>query len=106
MLASTIGRKLLVLGDMGEIGEASGQYHDEIGGYAKSQGIDRLFAFGDAAQQAVRNFGEGARHYCNIEKLIAAVDKELGPETTVLIKGSRFMKMERVADALAAGEKN
>jgi len=102
VLAATIGRKLLVLGDMGEIGEASGQYHDEIGGYAKSQGIDRLYALGDAAQQAVRNFGEGARHYCNVEKLIAAVDKELGPETTVLVKGSRFMKMERVADALAA----
>lgn len=102
VLAATIGRKLLVLGDMGEIGEASGQYHDEIGGYAKSQGIDRLFALGDATQQAVRNFGDGAKHFCNIEKLIAAVDKELGPETTVLIKGSRFMKMERVADALAA----
>lgn len=100
VLAATIGRKLLVLGDMGEIGEASGQYHDEIGGYAKSQGIDRLFALGDAAQQAVRNFGEGAKHYCNVEKLIAAVDKELGPDTTVLVKGSRFMKMERVADAL------
>lgn len=104
VLASTIGRKLLVLGDMGEIGEASGQYHDEIGGYAKSQGVDRLFALGDAAQQAVRNFGEGARHYCNIDKLISAVDKELGPETTVLVKGSRFMKMERVADALSATE--
>ena len=102
VLAATIGRKIFVLGDMGEIGEASGQYHDEIGGYAKSQGIDRLFAFGDAAQQAVRNFGEGARHFCNIEKLVAAVDKELGPETTVLVKGSRFMKMERVVDALAA----
>ncbi len=102
VLAATIGRKLLVLGDMGEIGEASGQYHDEIGGYAKSQGVDRLFALGDAAQQAARNFGEGARHFCNIEKLIAAVDKEMGPETTVLVKGSRFMKMERVADALAA----
>jgi UDP-N-acetylmuramoyl-tripeptide--D-alanyl-D-alanine ligase len=102
VLAATIGRKLLVLGDMGEIGEASGQYHDEIGGYAKSQGIDRLFALGDQTQLAVRNFGEGARHYCNVEKMIAAVDKELGPETTVLVKGSRFMKMERVADALAA----
>jgi UDP-N-acetylmuramoyl-tripeptide--D-alanyl-D-alanine ligase len=102
VLAATIGRKLLVLGDMGEIGEASGQYHDEIGGYAKSQGVDRLFALGDQAQLAVRNFGEGARHYCNVDKLIAAVDKELGPETTVLVKGSRFMKMERVADALAA----
>lgn len=102
VLAATIGRKLLVLGDMGEIGEASGQYHDEIGGYAKSQGIDRLFALGEASQQAVRNFGEGARHFCHIDKLLAAVDKELGPETTVLVKGSRFMKMERVADALAA----
>lgn len=106
VLALTIGRKLLVLGDMGEIGEASGQYHDEIGGYAKSQGIDRLYALGEAAQQAVRNFGEGAKHFCNAEKLIAAVDKELGPETTVLIKGSRFMKMERVADALAAAVAN
>ena len=106
VLAATIGHKVLVLGDMGEIGEASGQYHDEIGGYAKSQGIDRLFALGDASQQAVRNFGEGARHFCNIEKLIAAVNKELGPETTVLVKGSRFMKMERVADAIAAEEKN
>lgn len=106
VLAATIGRKVLVLGDMGEIGEASGQYHDEIGGYAKSQGIDRLFALGDASQQAVRNFGDGARHFCNIDKLIGAVDKELGPETTVLVKGSRFMKMERVADALtvASGE--
>lgn len=106
VLASTIGRKLLVLGDMGEIGEASGQYHDEIGGYAKSQGIDRLFALGDAAQQAVRNFGEGARHYCNLEKLLGAVEKELGPETTVLVKGSRFMKMERVVEALVAEENN
>ena len=102
VLAATIGRKVLVLGDMGEIGEASAQYHDEIGGYAKSQGVDRLFALGDSAQLAVRNFGEGARHFCNIDKLIAAVDKELGPETTILVKGSRFMKMERVADALIA----
>ena len=104
VLASTIGRKLLVLGDMGEIGEASAQYHDEIGGYAKSQGIDRLFALGESTPAAVRNFGDGARHFCNLDKLLTALDKELGPETTVLVKGSRFMKMERVADALAATE--
>ena len=51
VLAATIGRKILVLGDMGEIGEASGQFHDEIGGYAKSQGIDRLLALGDACRR-------------------------------------------------------
>ena len=104
VLASTIGRKLLILGDMGEIGEACAQYHDEIGGYAKSQGVDLLFALGEATKAAVRNFGDGARHFCHVDKLIAAADKELGPETTVLVKGSRFMKMERVADALAAEE--
>lgn len=104
VLATTIGRKILVLGDMGEIGEASGQYHDEIGGYAKSQGVDLLFALGEATKAAVRNFGDGARHFCHVDKLIAAAEKELGPETTVLVKGSRFMKMERVADALAAEE--
>lgn len=104
VLATTIGRKILVLGDMGEIGEASGQYHDEIGGYAKSQGVNLLFALGEATKAAVRNFGEGARHFCHVDKLIAALDKEAGPETTVLVKGSRFMKMERVADALAVAE--
>lgn len=106
VLAATVGRKILVLGDMGGIGEASGQYHDEIGGYAKSQGVDLLFGIGDACQQAVRNFGEGARHFADIEKLLAAVNKEMGPETTVLVKGSRFMKMERVADALVSREEN
>lgn len=106
VLASTIGKKILVLGDMGEIGEGSHQCHDEIGGYAKSQGVDRLYALGEASAQAVRNFGEGGRHFCTIDKLIAAVQKELAADTTVLVKGSRFMRMERVADALVAEEQS
>ena len=101
VLAATIGRKILVLGDMGEIGAASGQYHDEIGGYAKSQGIDRLYVLGDAAQLAARNFGEGGRHFRTAEQLVAALAAELSPTATVLVKGSRFMKMERIADAIA-----
>ena len=105
VLASTIGKKILVLGDMGEIGEASGQYHDEIGGYAKSQGIDRLLALGESAQQAVRNFGEGAKHFCQLEKLVSALKKEMDATTTVLVKGSRFMKMERVVEAIRAEER-
>ncbi|MDR2186643.1 MAG: UDP-N-acetylmuramoyl-tripeptide--D-alanyl-D-alanine ligase [Azonexus sp.] len=104
VLAATVGKKILVLGDMGEIGQASGQYHDEIGGYAKSQGIDRLLALGEASRQAVRNFGDGGRHFARVDDLIAAVDKELGPDVTVLVKGSRFMKMERIADAIAAAD--
>ncbi len=101
VLAATIGRKILVLGDMGEIGDASGQYHDEIGGYAKSQGIDRLFALGEMSAVAARNFGGGSQHFSQIEKLIEALKPELGPDTTVLVKGSRFMRMERVSDAIS-----
>ncbi len=101
VLASTIGRKVLVLGDMGEIGEASAQYHDEIGGYAKSAGIDALYALGEASAVAVRNFGAGAGHYKKVEDLIEALKPELTANTTVLVKGSRFMRMERVVDAIA-----
>jgi len=107
VLAATVGKKMLVLGDMGEIGEMSAQFHDEIGGYAKSQGVDRLFALGDASALAARNFGSGGEHYSSLEPLLAALTTELTAETTVLVKGSRFMRMERVADAIAvpcAGE--
>lgn len=102
VLASTIGRKILVLGDMGEIGEAGGQLHDEIGGYAKSAGIDALYALGEASAIAARNFGAGAHHFKKVEDLVAALLPELATGTTVLVKGSRFMRMERVADAIAA----
>lgn len=103
VLASTPGRKILVLGDMGEIGEQAGQFHDEVGGYAKSQGVDQLFALGDLAELAARNFGEGGRHFAGVDALVAALREELMPATVVLVKGSRFMGMERVADAIAVG---
>ena len=101
VLAATIGKKVLVLGDMGEIGEMSAQFHDEIGGYAKSQGIDRLFALGEASALAAHNFGAGGEHYTHVDQLIEALTAELTPETTVLVKGSRFMRMERVTNAIS-----
>ncbi len=101
VLAATVGKKILVLGDMGEIGEMTAQFHDEIGGYAKSQGIDRLYAFGESAALAALNFGAGGVHFKKIEALIETLVIELAADTTVLVKGSRFMRMERVADALA-----
>jgi UDP-N-acetylmuramoyl-tripeptide--D-alanyl-D-alanine ligase len=67
VLAATIGKKILVLGDMGEIGEMSAQFHDEIGGYAKSQGIDRLLALGEASALAAHNFGSGGEHFRQID---------------------------------------
>jgi UDP-N-acetylmuramoyl-tripeptide--D-alanyl-D-alanine ligase len=101
VLASNIGKTVLVLGDMGEVGEGGAQYHDEVGGYAKQHGIDRLYTFGTASQQASRNFGDGAYHFEQLDDLIPILTDELTPDTTVLVKGSRFMRMERVADALS-----
>ncbi|WP_341678211.1 UDP-N-acetylmuramoyl-tripeptide--D-alanyl-D-alanine ligase [Niveibacterium sp. SC-1] len=101
VLAMTPGRKLFVFGDMGEIGDRAAQYHDEIGGYAKSQGVDMLFALGEHAEVAARNFGEGSAHFDSVEALVQALRRELAPGVVVLVKGSRFMKMERVADAIA-----
>ncbi len=102
VLASTPGHTVLVLGDMGEVGETSAQVHDEIGGYAKSKGVDGLFALGEMSTVAVRNFGEGAHHFRTPETLVAALVRQLGADTVVLVKGSRFMRMERVVNLLAA----
>lgn len=102
VLASTVGRKILVLGDMGEIGDASAQCHDEIGGYAKSQGVDCVLCLGDASQISCRSFGEGAQHFRHPESLLNALKKVLTDHATVLVKGSRFMRMERISDGLVA----
>jgi len=100
VLASVPGRRILVMGDMGEAGAAAGQFHDEIGGYAKSHGIDRLLCLGDLSAAAAHNFGEGGQHFQRVEDLIRTLLTELEPQATVLVKGSRFMRMERVVDAI------
>jgi UDP-N-acetylmuramoyl-tripeptide--D-alanyl-D-alanine ligase len=100
VLAGVPGRRILVMGDMGEVGEAAAQFHDEIGGHAKSRGIERLFALGEHSRDAVHNFGEGARHCASVEELVEALKPELAADVTVLVKGSRFMKMERVVEAI------
>ena len=104
VLAAQPGKKIFVLGDMGEVGEAAAQFHDEIGGYAKSMGVDRLLALGEQAATAVRNFDGGGSHFKSVAALIAALRPLLDAQTTVLVKGSRFMRMERVADAITEQE--
>ena len=102
VLAAQLGKKILVIGDMGEVGAQSGQFHDEIGGYAKSMGVDRLLALGEHAAAAARNFNTGAEHCKNLEALLTSLRPLLDTNVTVLVKGSRFMKMERVVDAIKA----
>ena len=100
VLATLPGRRIFVMGDMGEVGEAAGQMHDEIGGYAKSQGIELLFALGEKSAAAAHNFGSGGQHFPSVTALVGALQPLLDKDTTVLVKGSRFMKMERVVGPL------
>ncbi|MDP2107479.1 MAG: UDP-N-acetylmuramoyl-tripeptide--D-alanyl-D-alanine ligase [Rhodocyclaceae bacterium] len=100
VLAALPGRRIFVMGDMGEVGEAAGQMHDEIGGYAKSQGIDHLFALGEKSVAAVHNFDGGGRHFTSVEALCTALKPLMDKDTIVLVKGSRFMRMERVVELI------
>ncbi len=96
VLAKAKGKKILVLGDMGELGDSAQDFHQRIGEEARLAGIDRLFAVGELSAYTVARFGPGARHYEDIEKLLADVEGLLAADVTLLIKGSRFMHMERV----------
>ena len=100
VLSALPGRRIFVMGDMGEVGESAGQLHDGIGGYAKSMGLEHLFALGEKSVAAVHNFDGGARHFQSVESLVAALLPMLDPDTTVLVKGSRFMRMERVVESI------
>ena len=95
VLASCPAPTALVLGDMGEVGEHGTEFHREVGAYARTQGVSRLLALGDAARHAAEAFGEGAQHFASVEELVKSIRA-----STVLVKGSRFMKMERVVAAL------
>jgi len=106
VLARQPGKRLLVMGDMGELGENEQALHAELGVYAKAAGLDGLYALGALAGQAVQAYGSGASHYDTVESLTTALLPELGPDTTVLVKGSRFMRMERVVDLLQEQKEN
>jgi UDP-N-acetylmuramoyl-tripeptide--D-alanyl-D-alanine ligase len=101
VLAAMPGIKWLVLGDMGEVGAQGPAFHREIGEFARAQGIDRLFAAGPQSAASVAAFGAGATHFASVEALAAHVAGLAAAGTTALVKGSRFMRMERVVAALA-----
>jgi UDP-N-acetylmuramoyl-tripeptide--D-alanyl-D-alanine ligase len=90
----------LVLGDMAELGVGAEAFHREAGLLAREHGVERLYCVGTLSAQAAETFGEGARHFESQEALVNAVREELD-RATLLIKGSRSMRMERVVQALA-----
>jgi UDP-N-acetylmuramoyl-tripeptide--D-alanyl-D-alanine ligase len=94
VLAELPGPRLLVLGDMGEVGDQGPAFHAEVGAYARERGIEQLFTLG-AQAQAMQG-----RHFADVEALNDAVRAALAGSASVLVKGSRFMKMERVVEAI------
>ncbi|QNP47730.1 UDP-N-acetylmuramoyl-tripeptide--D-alanyl-D-alanine ligase [Diaphorobacter aerolatus] len=102
VLAALPRPQLLVLGDMGEVGDQGPQFHAEAGAYAHERGIDWLYALGAAATHAARAAGPAARHFEDMAALLAAVQASVPDIGSVLVKGSRFMKMEQVVQALQA----
>jgi UDP-N-acetylmuramoyl-tripeptide--D-alanyl-D-alanine ligase len=103
VLAAAPGKRLLVLGDMGELGPEAEALHRQIGETAKQAGVDMLFALGDLSRFAAGSFGAGGRHFERIQELLAEVENLLEPDVTVLVKGSRFMQMERVVKSFEVG---
>jgi UDP-N-acetylmuramoyl-tripeptide--D-alanyl-D-alanine ligase len=90
----------LVLGDMGEVGANGPEFHREAGAHARGAGVDRLLTVGALAAESAAAFGEGGEHFAAVDALAAHVAATARAGTTVLVKGSRFMRMERVVAAL------
>ena len=90
----------LVLGDMGELGDRAAALHAECGALARQLGIVRLISFGSLSLHATERFGAGAEHFLDREALVSALRTELRHGITLLIKGSRSMRMEHVVEAL------
>ena len=83
------------------LGPSGPQFHAEAGQLARTLGIDALFTLGELSAAAATSFGAG-RHFTDLPSLQAAVLAALPAMGSVLVKGSRFMKMERVVEAVAA----
>lgn len=98
VLCTLPGPTALVLGNMAEVGENSAQMHAEVGKYAADKSVNHLFCLGNDTQNTVQAFGENAQHFESIERLQVALAQT--PLRSVLVKGSRSMRMERIIEFL------
>jgi len=105
MLAGLPGPHWLVLGDMGEVGDQGPAFHAEVGAYARERGIDHVWTAGTLCAHAAQAVGASARHFASAADIVAALaSPQAAPDAaSVLVKGSRFMKMEQVVTCLSGG---
>jgi UDP-N-acetylmuramoyl-tripeptide--D-alanyl-D-alanine ligase len=101
LLASLPGERRLVLGEMRELGPDAAAIHKQAGRDAKAAGIDRLYTLGALPRLAAETFGPEAQAFDDLDPLLGSLRRRLGPEVTVLVKGSRGARMERVVAALS-----
>jgi len=94
------GSRYLVLGDMGELGETAVEHHKQAGKLARSAGVDGLFCIGELSLHAKESFGNGAIHFTSYDELESSLLNSLTKDTTLLVKGSRYMQMDRVVNSL------
>ncbi len=104
VLAGFPGRRIVIMGDMGELGSDAESGHRFVGDYARSCGIDALWATGPLSRHAVGGFGAGALHFASIDGLIAHALGNTNAQCSVLVKGSRSAGMERAVEKLIAGD--
>jgi UDP-N-acetylmuramoyl-tripeptide--D-alanyl-D-alanine ligase len=105
VLAQLPAPQLLILGDMGEVGSQGPEFHAEVGRYAKERGIRHVLTLGELAAMSAQAHGQ-AQHHIRIEDLCQQADRLLDQVSSVLVKGSRFMKMERVVQRLQQKQEN
>lgn len=100
VLAAAAGKKILILGDMGELGKTARDLHRTIGEEARLLKLDELMTVGELSRCASDAYGQGARHFNDMETLLDSLENRLDADVTVLVKGSRFMHMERIVNRL------
>mgnify|MGYP003345457749 FL=1 len=100
VLAANQGQRIFVMGDMAELGDDAAEMHAEIGAYAKAAKVETFYALGKLTPEAVKAFGASGKHFESIEGLVDALKKQMNSNMTVLVKGSRSARMERVVDLI------
>lgn len=103
LLSSFSGRRILILGDMAELGEKGRYYHEQVGEYARDSGVDRLYSLGELSRHSSHVMDNKGKHFEDVEKLVSELSADFAQEKcdiSILVKGSRSSKMERVVAAL------